>query len=548
MSRAVRLGPLAAALAIVAGACASAGGGDPGGRSPGRFTRADDWITLNDFRYVRTVAAGRDVAYLGTTEGLQRLRTTGDRWLSPLTEADGLPDGRITALAADPANDDAWVGTARGLVRLVAFTGEIERTWGPPPAPVDVIRIDPQDGSVYARVAGFWWVGSGGSPVMDRVASPPRSARLEGPVPVDALGAGRVPWTDRLYVRSPLSSSLFRLTEADRDIRGDWYVGTWGDNGRRWGAGVAAWEPLWFGLGGAPGGPVVRASDGYWFLPRSDEVAVAETASGSLEVPAAAAHATPSLDRWRYAIGGREPGLPSVAARAGVAGGDTLWLATAHGLVRGIGREWSEVEWPGRRRGVGARSLAFAGSTLWVGTDAGLWAWDRALGRATGPLLAGRVHAVSVADDGTAYAGTDGGLYEIVGESGAGSRDARVARLATRGTRVRAIAVSGSRVVAATDAGFEALDRADGTWTRVLAGEGRVPGRPLSLAIEPGQVWIATTEGLVRWRTSTDEWVVYRPSDGLAGVPVLHVLADDGVVWASTPHGVSRFDWRRADP
>lgn len=535
-------------LAIVTfSACASGARRDPGGRHPGRFARADDWITLADFRHVRTVAVGSSVAYLGTTEGLERLRTAGDRWLSPLTEADGLPHRHVTALAVDPTNDDAWVGTARGLVRLIAFTGEVEPTWGPPPARVDVVRVDPRSGSVYARVAGSWWTGRGGSPVLSRIAAPPRTRGLAGPVPADALGPSEVPWSDPLYVRSPLTSGLFRLTEVDRDLRGDWYAGTWGDNGRRWGAGVAAWEPLWFGLAGPPGGPVVRAADGYWFFPGADAAGVARAAGESREVPAAAAHADPALERWRYAVAGREPGLPSVEARAAVATGDTVWMASPMGLVRGIGRRWSEVPWSGRRRGIAPTALAASGSTLWVGTERGLIGWNRAAGRATERLLDGRVHAIAVAEDDAVYAGTDRGVFEIRPAAGDPERY-RSARLATRGTGVRALALAGARLVAATDAGLEIYDREAGTWTRTLAGEGRIPGRALAVAADARQVWIGTTEGLVRWRTGTGEWVVYRPVDGLAGLPVRHLLAEEDVVWASTPDGVSRFDWRRADP
>jgi ligand-binding sensor domain-containing protein len=69
----------------------------------------------------------------------------------------------------------------------------------------------------------------------------------------------------------------------------------------------------------------------------------------------------------------------------------------------------------------------------------------------------------------------------------------------------------------------------------------------LSLAVDPeGNVWVGTARGISRWRPGTGEWDEWTPADGLAGVPVLHVLAEDGVVWASTPAGLSRFAWREA--
>ncbi len=68
-----------------------------------------------------------------------------------------------------------------------------------------------------------------------------------------------------------------------------------------------------------------------------------------------------------------------------------------------------------------------------------------------------------------------------------------------------------------------------------------------SLAVDPGgNVWLGSAQGLARWRPDTGEWDTWTSADGLAGAPVLHVLAEDGVVWASTPAGVSRFAWREA--
>ena len=68
-----------------------------------------------------------------------------DRWLSPVTTEDGLPDDRITALVSDPTTGDAWVGTARGLARWLAFVEVVE--------PVEEVGVD--DGVAADEVAGM---------------------------------------------------------------------------------------------------------------------------------------------------------------------------------------------------------------------------------------------------------------------------------------------------------------------------------------------------------------------------------------------------------
>lgn len=532
--------------------------------------RADDWITLGDFRHVTSVAVTVDVAYLGTTGGVERFDTLRDAWLSPVTAADGLPDDVVTSLAAEPAGGDVWVGTARGLARLSAHSGEVDPAWGPPPARVDDVRIDPRDGTVYARVAGVWWVGGGGSPVLERFsAAPPPGTR--GPVAVDDIDPFDLPWIDPLYVRSPVATGeVFRLTALDRDPRGDWYVGTWGDNGRRWGAGRASWETLYFGLAGPGGGPVVRAVGGTWFVPGAGSSGAlgaelrAATAGVSRAALAAGSPASDALayagddGGWSYAVPGLTPGLPSAAAHAALALGDTLYLGSDQGLTR-LTRDGPPSEqvaaaaattWGWREGPLGpVTALAADGARLWIGTPDGLVLWDRAAEGPTGRLLEGRSVTAVLPADGVLFVGTEDGLFvgpRAAGPAGAGFAPDSFGRAETFGRTIHALAARDTLLLVASDAGLEVFDRRTGEWFITRAGEGRLPSAPLALAVDDEQVWIGTREGLVRWRPATDEWEPYDTADGLAGGPVLHLLAEPDAVWASTPAGVTRFAWRRA--
>jgi hypothetical protein len=553
---------LCAALSV---ACVSApSGGTGAGRTESAFpySRANEWVTLRDFRYVTSAAASRSLAFFGTTAGLERLDTLRDRWLSPVTAADGLPDDRVTALVADPTSGDLWIGTARGLARLAAFIDTVEPVFGPPPFRVDRLLFDPRDGTVWAEVGGIWWLGPNGSPVFERSGGTPPFGALAGPVPVDEIDPGRLPWIDPLWVDSPLLfGARFRLTVVDRDRRGDWYVGTWGDNGRRWAEAAQHWEALYFGLAGPAGGPVAASDAGYWFAPglsRDPGVAADLSlapgrvriglASGG-EAQPAIAHASADLASWSYAVPVETEGLPAAAAHASLAIGDTLWLATDYGLVRGRGEDW-ERRWP--QGGAGAAyALARDGSLLWVGGDDGLTALDRGTGAVAGRWLAGRkVLAVAATPD-AVYAGTDAGLFAgrrdpapaVAAAPEAARVPAEMARVEYRGGAIRALAATDTLLLVAGATGVEVFDRRAGTWR---PGESRVT-EAFALAVDPaGNVWIGSARGLARWRPGTGEWDEWTGADGLAGAPVLHVLAEDGVVWASTPAGVSRFAWREA--
>lgn len=547
---------LASAAVLVAMACAAGTARDGSGRSaPTWVPRSQEWVTLRDFRHVEAVAVSERVVYFGTTAGLERFDPLRDEWLTPLTAADGLPDDRVTALAAEPGGD-AWIGTRRGLVRVLAFVDEVVRVLGPPSAPVDALAFDPRSGAVWARVAGLWWSGRGD--VLDRADAPPAGTLVQA-VPATRLDPMAVPWTDPARVRSSeVPDRLFRLTVVDRDARRDWYAGTWGDNARRWRSGSGDWEALYFGLAGPGGGPVVRDPGGYWFLPVSAERrelairAGAGVSSTRVEVataspaPVGLARADAGLDRWSYAFPSLDSGLADVEAAAGVAVGDTLWLATEAGLVAGDGETWRSWGW---RAGLTAPATALAvdGDRLWVGTRDGVALWDLARNDVVDRWMRSRhVSAIAVADD-AVFVGGEDGLW-------AGRRDSASAvpgsleRVRTTGGTVRALALSGTSLLAATDAGLEVFDRVSGTWRRIPIEDPRLGAAPLALDVDADQVWIGTARGLTRWRPRTGEWRTYRPEDGLAGVPVLHVLAEADHVWASTPAGVSRFAWRAAEP
>lgn len=551
-------------LAALAAACASTGPGATGSANAGSafpYSRANEWVTLRDFRYVTSVAASRSLAFFGTTAGIERLDTLRDRWLSPVTAADGLPDDRVTALVADPNTGDLWIGTARGLARLTAFVDAVEPVFGPPPFRVDRLLLDRGDGTVWALVGGIWWRGANGSPVLERSGGAPPFQAVAGPAPVDEVDPGSLPWIDPLWVDSELLfGARFRLTVLDRDDRGDWYVGTWGDNGRRWAAAAQHWEPLYFGLAGPAGGPVAASEAGYWFAPAPSSgagvAADVSLAPGRVRVglasgvrsPDAVAHASADLGSWSYFVPGEAAGLPAAAAHAAIAIGDTVWLATDYGVVRGVGGGWERT----RDDAGAAYALAPEGGLLWIGGEDGLAAIDRGTGAVAGRWLTGRRVVALTATPEALYAATDAGLFAgrrdpRPAASGVTVEDPRVpqefARVEYRGGAIRALAATDTLLVAASATGLEVFDRRAGAWRQesVRGGDG------LALAVDPdGTVWIGTGSGLARWRPATDEWDEWTSADGLAGAPVRHVLAEDGVVWASTPAGVSRFAWREA--
>src|SRR5688500_13188947 len=153
---------LCASLALVTTTgCGALTGGAPQSTA-GAFN--EDRVTVGSYGEVIAVAASPRMVFVASEDGLAVRDLLADRWLRPLTEAEGYPATRITGLAGDPELDGVWI-TAMGeilfyrpaidqLIRTI-IAGRIDRIF--------FDRLDPGAGAYigygdqWARVspAGF---------------------------------------------------------------------------------------------------------------------------------------------------------------------------------------------------------------------------------------------------------------------------------------------------------------------------------------------------------------------------------------------------------
>ena len=106
------------------------------------------------------------------------------------------------------------------------------------------------------------------------------------------------------------------------------------------------------------------------------------------------------------------------------------------------------------------------------------------------------------------------------------------------------IAQAGNRMYAISE---DALFVRDSTgWSAPL----RVPSlnglrRLISIAADGDAVWIGGSMGIARYQPDPEQWQFFlAPADLPAGA-VQHVLPDGEYVWAATPAGAMRLQWRR---
>lgn len=281
-------------------------------------------------------------------------------------------------------------------------------------------------------------------------------------------------------------------------------------------------------------------------------------------VAAAGASADPFFSRWETI--GVADGLPSAKVSAVLVDGDRVWAGTDAGLAA-LGR--GAVKVVGTAEGlpfpvVTALAKSPLTGDLWVGTMGGL-----------ARLSAGRVDAFTQLDSGLAnnvvYGVTvDGADVWVATAAGLSRYDTRTGdwqifdisnTLMHEPWTYAVTAAEDGLYVAVWGGGILVRERATGRFRAhrdpdgeveidLFRDDGLVHDVTSSVAVSNGVLWAGTYFGLSRY--DGRRWRSFGQEDsGLAGDFINAVVARDGVVWIATDQGVSRFDdaiwhtWRR---
>ncbi|HET7457813.1 MAG TPA: hypothetical protein VFJ74_09165 [Gemmatimonadaceae bacterium] len=556
---------LCGAVMLSTASCGAVPGGAAAGLGGARGSgalRREDRVVLTRTSDVTAVAASQRMVYVATTGGLAIYDRTFQTWRPPLAAGDALPNGRPTALAADPSSDGVWVGGV-GSVTYYQATTDFE-TSATVPGIVEVIafdRGDPQAGA-YVRASGQWSLVSSSGFVRPLSPAQLPNGRLSAP-----------PSLRQLYQEYPALQSFSSLLTRDAELRSwpvsaaakspdrtsELWVGTMGGGLFRVDPNFNQAEQLPFGLLDRGAGALALAADGVWVAGLGD---VGSSRGGLTFV-------SDDLQRWRWLESGYAGGGSSLVGARSLdleVRGNRAWLATDRGVARidtrsggGSGRAtdvvvWSALNglpsdvalsvaarpdgaWVGTSSGLvfvsdsgsarsaapssvsavlgsggAVRALLATGDTLWVGTDFGLdfvppagadgtRRLVRAGAQETDPRLARRITALATSDSAVAVA-TDGAIIFYDRHTGRPMTSTDVAAIGAIGG-VRALAMDGNTVWAAGPSGVVVVTRATGA-ARFLSVPRDVPAEAFDVVLERDYAWIATRDGVVRLRRLSD--------------------------------------------
>jgi hypothetical protein len=546
--------------------CASAGYIGSAYGAGGGFGRRDERQIIGSYADVRALGISRRYVYAGTPSGIAVYDRVLNAWLPPFSRELGFGDDRITALAGDPIEDALWYGVPGAIVQYRPATEQLQRTSvvGVPELIV-FERGGTGDALVRASGAWTRISRVGiatplvGAPPAASVVAPTLLGDVYEKFPALRSGAGLVLRDDVAASRGTRALRNVMITSGtiSPERPSEVWLGTNGDGLYRVDPTFQQSTPLRFGPMETGVGAIALAADGVWTAGLgqsptrsglsfgSNDLQRWRWVEGTISVPMigvrAQAMSLRSSRAWiatdrgvmRVVLGTGDAfrawstldGLPDARVYAVAARDDGAWVGTARGLAfvaerapdaaRAAGDVAETASLGSGAQGVTASlltgtsvyALQAIGDTLWAGTSAGLTAIS--MSRAT--VL--------------------GGVAVTAGQSG----DPALRRA------VRALAWSDSVLIAITD--DAALSIVRGRVERVASLDPRAVGDGARLAMDERAVVMTGTDGVVVMIRNTGVPRLLRvPSDIPA--PVLDVAMSRDWLWLATPEGIVRF--RRA--
>ena len=517
------------------------------GSTPGAFN--EDRVLVGDYGEVGAIAASPRMIFAAAAGGLAIRDLLADRWLPPLTEADGYPATRITGIAADPELDAVWI-LAIGevlfyrpaidqLIRTV-IAGRVDRIF--------FDRLDP-GGGAYVGYANQWMrVSAAGfaSPVdYDRLppagqrVMPPTLETLMDEMPSLHSFAGLLTRDDAL--RS------WRLTSGAKvPQRSDVWLGTLGGGLYLADPMFNRARPISYGLFERGAASLALAADGVWI----GALGLDLRGTGGI------VSTTSDLQQWSWLRGPADGSMAGLRVHDIVIRDGTVWVATDRGIAQRTIRGNTtpgESEWRWTRGRQFGRAFALAVGTggIWVGSDQGVThlpgiggglSDDRGAteARTERTIASPPVRALVLIGD-TLWAGTAAGLRRLrVSDPAPRFFDFANSAPAWLSRGIVALARSDSIIIAATDERVAMIDLGRGT-------AGQLPGEPdlarlgrlFTVGVDARTVWVGGDRGAVVIDRATGVIRSVNPVGVLAD-PVLDIVLQPDFAWLATPSGVVR--------
>ena len=545
-----------------------------------------DWTSYQDFRYARALDAGINQLFVATSGGILEYQIVRRQWFDPwvvgYSVSEAIPIDDPILLLLDDQTGFLWVATR---TELLMYDSGLERwrrmaraLWGG----LDrVVNLGVNGNSIYVETipeqvfqqlfepdvplpnpAWFTYVtrykGSRtlGAFILDVDTKDPADTRWRGlrsrqPLSDDQLrgllGFGPANFPHLLLPHGYTLQS--DGTIVDPKLRAaaitDWLVDDYGNfYATHWGTGVMVADlrttrAELYQAG--PAGNDIRAilpiGEGYWM--------------GGYNSGERTGLSRASRDLFDWELFGtrddRQIRSTNTLDFATWNGG--TWAATDDGLITFNNRDkrWRRFDIGDNLFSDQVRALAATDSELWIGTSRGLTVMTlpgQEIWRIANPgiELNGVTKLAILAD--SIYAATPSGLFK----GHLSDRSLRYVDLdpGLLNAPVLDLSITGNEVWLVTSEGVMRYDAANGESKSWYAVDWLGGNEPSCIHAMPQFVWVGTRDnGFYRYRKETGEWIQYTTKDGLVDDRVQVIRSDGNDLLIGTANGLTRFLWNR---
>ncbi len=499
-----------------------------------RTWREGDRVLVTDLSYVTAVAATPNVIYAATPNGLAVYDRALGNWRRTVGPLEAFPGSRITAMAADPGDDTAWLAMPGRWAAWDPFTHRLDS--GTLPGQVDQVVLDarnPSRGAWFHTSAGWYEVARGSIVAMPARDLPAPGNRVGGMSGRELMS--RLPALDAVRLRIERDDQMrtYRMTSAAMTpVTNEIVIGTDGNGTWRVDPVTYLATRLPAGLSGSlvtavtqARGQVCAAAEATTFAPRHGIACFDENAGGFTYVETTGLATLPAGATHRLLVTER-----------------AIWAATDQGLLRAPRRGGRAVLVTTREGLPSSRvwALAPAPEGVYAGTGGGLaLVADTGRGVVVGAVARGPdVLAIAGLSEDTLWAGTAAGVVGFL--LPLGGPVVRPAQSPATHAPVTALAMRGSELLAAATATIM-LRAADGWRTVTLPGPD--PGRITDILADASGFWIAGERGVGFYETTHGTWTPLVSADDVP-LPVRAVAASRDYLWVGTDLGVVRYEKR----
>lgn len=458
----------------------------------------DQAVSWTDFSYITSIAAGFDMVYFGTTEGILRYNRLERRWYEPITVSDGLPDRYIRRLALYPDGGRLAFETESGVYsydyRIKSFFPESE-------FPEEFYQDPRPPTPLPTLIMPFGYAVSPEGTVSDAYFRDFRiTAWLNdfyGMIYAGTWGLGPILIDTRTYEATIIP---FGLIQKRTDViyrEGDslWLAGNQGDYptvSSRTRRGVTLFR--------------LSEPSFAWLEPRylngfNSEI-IYDIAGDKKRLYFAGSQGMTILRRGdgRFFTITRREGLPETEVTALAVRSDSVWIGTTAGLA--LYTPSVDTVTIVSRKFFGdlfITDLVLTGDRLIIGSTNGAWYIDfrsREVGRLRGDAVSGEIRHLAVADDELLVSTNAGvGVVNLVTEK------ITVLPYIDQASGAYAAAANEFYYAVAVDDGLTLIRRDDTQrWRHFTTDDGLLSDRVNALLPDGDYLWIGSEEGLTRFK------------------------------------------------